>query len=131
MKKVKVILSIDEDKLREIAKESNYDYDLKEAVSNELGWVIESGIEVVSVEEVPNKKIHIWGKDVHEWLTDLERISSDGMETIVEKCFKLQQEYPHLEILVQESDDELGVIIDIYEGEENIHTETFWYDDIN
>jgi hypothetical protein len=134
MKKVKVILSIDEDKLREIAKENNYDYDLLGAVEKELGWVIESGIEVDSVEEIKeirNEKIHIFGEDVDDWLLNLPRISSDGREIILEKCFKIQQEYPHLDVLVQESDDELGIIIDTYEDDDNIHSETFWYDDIN
>lgn len=132
MGKVKAILHIDEDKLRQMAEENGYDYSLLEAIKNELGWVEQSGISVVDVEEIVEEtKIHIYGKDVHEWLLDLERITTDGMEQIIEFCFQLQTKHPDKEILVQESDDQLGIIIDIYEGDENIFTETFWYEDIN
>ncbi len=70
--------------------------------------------------------------EADNFLLNLERISQEGREVIMEECYDVAKKFPDLDILIQESDCESGIILDVYDtDEENIYTNTFWYDDLN
>lgn len=50
-------------------------------------------------------------------------------ERILEALEKFYNENPYAEIIIQDDGDKFGIMIDAYEGENNVDCEIFYFDD--
>lgn len=70
-------------------------------------------------------------KEIYAFLLNNEKITSDLMDDVLQKLHEKQTNYPDAKIMLIESEDELGLIIDVVEKNEVIEDEsvTYWFDD--
>jgi hypothetical protein len=57
------------------------------------------------------------------------KTGEDGAIEITEIVRQFFLTYKGCKIVVQNDNDKLGIILDAYEGEENVASETIWFDD--
>lgn len=70
-------------------------------------------------------------KEIYDYLENNEQVTAQMFHDILEQKHRIEMDECVDTIIVRESDDSLGIILDAYDGEENAATATFWYDDYN
>lgn len=83
-------------------------------------------------EEYERETVIVWNeKTVQDWLQYNENITTDGMEFILNECCMYEDQYPEHRIIIKEDDYDVGIIIEIWEEDRKVKSETYLYDDIN
>lgn len=73
------------------------------------------------------KKTYSTDKEIYDFFGENKKASAKLFGDILDQVNTFRAKTSN--VFVQESDDQLGIIVDSYEGEANIDTATFWYDD--
>ena len=68
-------------------------------------------------------------KEIYDYLESNEQVTAQMFADILEVKHRIEIDTNADEIRVYESEDALGIIMDAYEGDDNVDTATFWYDD--
>jgi len=75
--------------------------------------------------------IHDMNEDGEEWLRYNENITTDGEENILNEIDVFKEQYPEHKILIKEHEDEIGIVVQIWDDDRKVKEELFLYDDIN
>ena len=75
--------------------------------------------------------IHDMNEDGEEWLRYNDNITTDGEENILNEIDVFKEQYPDHKILIKEHENEIGIVVQIWDDDRKVKEEIFFYDDIN
>lgn len=90
--------------------------------------------DIIAIETLDDDDVigYEWPSDsVSKFLLDDEKLTTDGMETVIDACDKFSKKYPTCKILIRKANTGDGLIVDVYNDTLLVENMEFIYSNIN